>query len=116
MSLGGAVGSSAESLAVLSASNAGALLVAAAGNSSNPAPAYPAAYSQVLAVSSVGPDGVLAPYSNYATTAGIAAPGGNLSAGDTTFCVFSTMWNFTSSSPTYQTINGTSQATPHVSG
>ena len=111
MSFSGRGSFTAESLAVVAASNTGALLIASAGNDASPAPNYPAAYSQVLAVSAVGPDGTLASYSNYASASGIAAPGG-----DTTFGVVSTWWNFAGSAPEYAAISGTSMAAPHVSG
>jgi hypothetical protein len=117
LSIGGAADTTLH-LAVIAASNAGALLVVAAGNSSTSAPSYPAAYPEVLAVSAVGPNVTLASYSNYGSYIGIAAPGGDPfpSGADSSDAVFSTLWNFTSSTPTYGPEQGTSMAAPHVSG
>ena len=102
--------------AVTAASNAGALIVAAAGNEFGSAPQYPAAYPEALAVSAVGPDRELATYSNVATTAGVAAPGGDITDDDLTFGVRSTTWNFITGIPTYGIGAGTSISTSHVSG
>ena len=103
--------------AVVAATNANALVIAAAGNSSATAPSCPAAYPEVLAVSAVAADGLLASYSNYAGTAGIAAPGGDVGS-DASFLVLSATCDFTVNpcSPNYAYYGGTSQATPHVSG
>ena len=117
LSLGGPSGSTALKNAVTAASTAGALIVAAAGNSGTSAKSYPAAYSQVLSVSAVGPDGVLASYSSYGSTVDIAAPGGDVADGGATFGVMSTAWNYVAGVPIYDgTWDGTSMATPHVSG
>jgi subtilase family protein len=102
--------------AVTAASNAGALIVAAVGNEFGSAPQYPAAYPEALSVSAVGPDRQLTSYSNLGSTAGIAAPGGDIPDDDLTFGVRSTMWNFVTSTPTYGTGAGTSISTSHVSG
>ena len=115
LSLGGA-GDTTEHSAVIAAANAGVLIVAAAGNTASSAPFYPAAYPEVLAVSAVGPGGTLASYSNFGSYIGIAAPGGDFSAGDSTDAVLSTLWNFGSASPTYGALQGTSMAAPHVTG
>ena len=102
--------------AVAAASDAGALIVASAGNSGGIEPHYPADYPQVLSVSAVGPDGRLASYSSYGPTVDIAAPGGDMLFGDETFGVLSTVWNFKTGTPTYAFYEGTSMAAPHVSG
>jgi serine protease len=103
--------------AVIAATNANALVIAAAGNKSATAPSCPAAYPEALAVSAVGADGLLASYSNYAGTTGIAAPGGDVGS-DASFLVLSTTCDFTVNpcTPNYAYYGGTSQATPHVSG
>ena len=66
--------------AVRSAQASGVLIVAAAGNlgaqqDGNP-PQYPAAYPGVIAVSAVGPDRTVTPYSEHGAYVGLAAPGG----------------------------------------
>ena len=103
--------------AVIAATNANALVIAAAGNNSETAPFCPAAYPEALAVSAVAANALLASYSNYAGTAGIAAPGGDLGS-DASFLVLSATCDFTVNpcSPNYAYYGGTSQATPHVSG
>src|SRR3989454_5771738 len=118
MSFGGGSPSTVLENAINAASNAGALLVASAGNSGSSSPSYPAAYPAVLSVSAVGPDGRLAYYSSYGPTVGIAAPGGDMSLSpyDPTTGVFSTVWNFQDSTPTYAFYQGTSMAAPHVTG
>ncbi len=115
LSLGGA-GDTTEHSAVIAAANAGVLIVAAAGNNASSTPFYPAAYPEVLAVSAVGPGEALASYSNFGSYIGIAAPGGDLSVGDSTDEVLSTLWNFSTASPTYGALQGTSMAAPHVTG
>lgn len=116
VSLGGPSGSTALHDAVISATNAGALLIAAAGNSGNTSLLYPAAYPEALSVSAVGPDALLASYSSYGSTVDIAAPGGDQADGDASFGVLSSAWNYVATTPIYDSWDGTSMATPHVSG
>jgi len=110
--------------AITDAFNAGAVIVAAAGNSSanmNSSPYTPATCANVITVSAVNRAGNLAWYSNYGTTVEIAAPGGDTS-GAASNGVLSTLNTGTQSpvaSPggdTYQYYQGTSMAAPHVSG
>ncbi|MGH7480872.1 MAG: S8 family serine peptidase [Longimicrobiales bacterium] len=109
--------SSAElQAAVSAAASAGALIVAAAGNDGVSDPRYPASYAEVVSVAAVGPDLELASYSNFGPTVDIAAPGGDLSDGNNTFGVASSTWNFQTSQPNHDYLNGTSMAAPHVTG
>ena len=121
LSLGGPDDDPVLHNAIISAANAGALIVAAAGNDASSTPAYPAAYPEVLAVAAVGPDGAPAPYSNFGSYVDIRAPGGNFDLGDATDMVGSTAWEFREfagvpAGPAYAFAEGTSMATPHVSG
>jgi len=94
--------------AIRAANDAGILFVAAAGNnnSNNDTSAnYPSNYEvpNVLAVAAVDQNGARASFSNYgATTVDVAAPGVG---------IYSTTRN-----NSYASFNGTSMATPHVSG
>jgi subtilisin family serine protease len=116
MSLGGTgVGTVLED-AVIAASNAGALIIASAGNNASSEPLYPAAYPQVVSVSAVGPDRELASYASFGPTIDIAAPGGDVADGDLSFAVLSTLWDFSAEEPAYGFGEGTSAATPHVAG
>ncbi|MGH7574470.1 MAG: S8 family serine peptidase, partial [Longimicrobiales bacterium] len=101
--------------AVGAAANAGALIVAAAGNAATSTPNYPAAYPQTVSVSAVQPDGSLASYSSFGPTIDIAAPGGETSLG-CDFGVWSTTWNFVRNLRSFSCWAGTSMAAPHVTG
>ncbi len=126
MSLGGPSVSTTMDLAVAEARNAGVIVIAAAGNSASSLPSYPAASAGVVSVSSVGADKLLAPYSNYGSTIDVAAPGGNSGAdynGDGyPDGVLSTDGEVRISGSTatvdyvYSFLQGTSMATPHVTG
>jgi|GEM_PF-3430002 len=93
---------------IQAAGNAGHLFVAAAGNSSadnDILPHYPAAYDldNIISVAAINNDGRLAGFSNYgAVSVDLAAPGVQ---------VYSTML-----ASNYGYLNGTSMATPHVTG
>ena len=118
LSLGGPNPTAIGQNAVAAATAAGSLLIAAAGNHGTADPIYPAAYPEVLSVSAVGPDGVLASYSAFGATIDIAAPGGDLDDGNASYGVLSTAWNYQTNQPIYDNAawNGTSMASPHVAG
>lgn len=103
LSLGGG-GSTALRDAVDYAWNKGSFLACAAGNSntSSTSSAYPAAYANCFAVASTTSSDTRSSFSNYGTWVEVAAPGSS---------IYST-WIGSS----YNTINGTSMATPHVAG
>lgn len=123
LSLGGPTYDSAMQDAVNQAHTAGALVVAAMGNSGVSTPAYPAAYNNVMAVSATDPGDALAYYSNYGSHVDIAAPGGEMSYLHDPNGIYSTMPTYNvymvtqyGYSKNYDYLQGTSQATPYVSG
>ncbi|MBC7263325.1 MAG: S8 family serine peptidase [Chloroflexi bacterium] len=101
LSLGGSDQSQALQDAITHAHDAGALLVAAAGNDGGPV-LYPAACQHVLAVAATDQSDQRASYSNHGPQVDIAAPGGP---------IYSTWWR-----GNYFVKSGTSMAAPHVSG
>lgn len=114
-SWGGGGFSQALQDAIERANQAGILFVAAAGNSSvniDASASYPAAYpnANIIAVAALTSTGALASYSNYgATKVDIGAPGSGI-------------WSTVPASSkgkiisSYASYNGTSMATPHVTG
>ena len=110
MSLGGSSGSSTLQNAVNYAVANGVVVVAAAGNSGNPSPTYPAYYSSVIAVAATDSNDAKASWSSYGSWVDVAAPGVN---------IFSTFPNHPykiNKSLNYDYGSGTSMATPHVAG
>lgn len=101
MSLGASSGSDLLHQAIQDATAQGLKVVAAAGNESGQV-SYPAAYSEVLAVSAVDSSGQFASFSNFGAEVDYAAPGVAVSS--------------TTMDSSYATYSGTSMATPHVSG
>lgn len=103
MSLGGSSGSSTLEEAVNYASDTmGVLLVAASGNDGMGNVSYPAAYAACVAVGALDTTGDRAWFSNYGYSIDVMAPGVG---------VISTIPN-----SSYEYYDGTSMATPHVSG
>jgi len=103
MSLGASSGAQTVKDACTYADNNGVLLVASAGNSGpcSDCVGYPAAYSEVVAVSSTDSDDSLSSFSSTGPEVELAAPGGS---------IYSTIPGG------YDTFSGTSMACPHVSG
>ncbi len=122
LSLGGSSYSAAEQEIYTRARNRGIIIIAAAGNSGENAPSYPAAYDGVISVSAVGINARIAPYSNFGDTVDVAAPGGDASTdlnGDGyTDGILSTSGDDSSGAieHVYRFEQGTSMAAPHMAG
>jgi len=98
--------------AITAATNDGMLVIAAAGNDNVSTPSYPASFDEVLSVGATTNLNVRATYSNYGTHVDVVAPGGSCTGMNVTTCIASLGTN-----PTSMTwMQGTSMATPHVSG
>lgn len=75
LSLGTAGDSSFLHSVIKKGHDQGVVFLGAAGNEPTTAPTYPGAYPEVIAVTSIGPDGQLAPYANRGDFVDILAPG-----------------------------------------
>ncbi len=119
LSLGGPEQSQVLTNAVDAARNAGVIIIAAAGNSGDSVPLFPASQAGVVSVSAVDANRALAPYSTFGSTIDIAAPGGDLTAdlgGDgRPDGVLSTLVD-DQGNDLIGYYNGTSMASPHVAG
>lgn len=104
--------------AINTARSKNAVVVVAAGNSNADASQFsPANCSGVVAVTATGRDGGKAYYSNYGSIVDLAAPGGSMNTGSANGVV-STLntGKKQAEADTYAYYQGTSMATPHVSG
>ncbi len=120
LSLSGHSGSQALEEAVNQARAQGVLVVAAAGNN-NGVVEYPARYDSVLAVGAVRFDKTRARYSNYGAALDVVAPGGDNQVdqngdGFGDGIVQQTFRSGEINTFRYLFMEGTSMATPHVSG
>ena len=88
----------------------GGLMVFASGNDTQDF-GYPGQYERCMAVSAVGPTGLVAPYSNYGDWVDVSAPGGDRGLSFQFGGVYSTL-----PGEQYGGLQGTSMAAPHVSG
>lgn len=102
MSLGGGSSNQTENTAMNNFHNGGMLLVAAAGNDGNTAFSYPASYNAVVSVAAVNSSGSLASFSQRNSQVELSGPGVSVNS----------TWN----NGGYNSISGTSMASPHVAG
>jgi subtilisin family serine protease len=100
MSLGGPSDLQAFHDAIIEAYNYGVVIVAASGNEGSSSPSYPAAYPEVIAVGATDINDQVPWWSNRGVE--VSAPGVDILS--------------TYPDDTYETLSGTSMATPHVSG
>jgi subtilisin family serine protease len=125
---GGGSHSATKEEAVSDVHDAGVIMCCAAGNDYCGSVIYPAAYSPSYAmVIAVGATDynypnlpVRAPYSNCGPEINVVAPGGDTGEDSdldgNVDGVLSTTWDYGSNSPVYEFWQGTSMATPHVTG
>src|SRR5205085_760750 len=102
LSLGGPSTSSSLQSAINYAWSKNIVIVAAAGNAGNSTPEYPAACSNVVAVSATDSNDALASFSSYGSDVALSAPGVNITT--------------TTMDGGYGTVSGTSFSSPIVSG
>ena len=122
LSLGHYGYSDTEQLVYDEVREAGAIVVAAAGNEQTSETSFPAGYAGVISVAALGPSKERAPYSNFGGTVDVSAPGGDGSQdtdGDGYADEVLSADGDDSSGllrPTYGSKQGTSMAAPHVAG
>ena len=119
MSLGGPGASAVLQSACDAAKAAGCLLVVAAGNDNSATDNFPAAYSSCLSVGAVRFDKQRAPYSNFASTVDIVAPGGDVTVDQNGDGLPDGVLSTSATDDGkfgYRFLNGTSMAAPHVAG
>lgn len=105
----GIADSEAVHSAIVRAHSLGIAFVASAGNDGVDAPHFPSDYGEVLSIAAVGPDDVLAIYSNFGAKIALCAPGGaGPPPGSGTNILSTSIKGSTESS------YGTSFAAPHV--
>lgn len=103
-----------ETNAGLEGAMTGGVAIFAAGNESYHESTYPGAYNKYVCVSAMASDYTAAYYTNYGPGVNVCAPGGDAYYG-TTLCISSTSVQYANSYG-YEYMQGTSMATPHVSG
>jgi serine protease len=86
------------------AQDQGSLVICAAGNDGSSSVSYPAAYSECMAISAVDDSENLASFSQYGSAVELCAPG------------VSVLSTTTETRGSYENLDGTSMATPVVSG
>lgn len=120
MSLGSEQRSIALEQAVAQAVSRGVFVVAAAGNENTSKPSFPAAYDDVIAVSSINEAKKRSGFSNFGAHITLAAPGGtnpgDSNNGSALFDGFQDGILSTISASDYLEFAGTSMAAPHVAG
>lgn len=93
------------------------IIICAAGNDAVAQAGYPGAYRLNIAVTSTGPDGMPAYYTNYDKGCNIAAPGGDHSFGSVGGIISTvTPKLYGNDGSGYVSYQGTSMACPHVAG
>ncbi len=90
----------------------GGVAIFAAGNETYHQPCYPGAYHEYVCVTAMSSDYTATYYTNYGPGCNVCAPGGDDNYG-TLFCISSTSTNLRYG---YEYMQGTSMATPHVTG
>ncbi len=88
----------------------GGIAIFAAGNDGIDDVMYPGYYDKTFCVAALGPDNVIAYYSNFGTWVDISAPGGDQNNGESSGVLSTLPGN------SYGYLQGTSMACPHVSG
>lgn len=120
MSLGSDQRSITLERAVAQAIGQGVFVVAAAGNENTSSPSFPAAYDDVIAVSSINEAKKRSGFSNYGPHIALAAPGGtnpgDTNNGSSLFDGFQDGILSTISATSFLEFAGTSMAAPHVAG
>lgn len=111
MSLGGYNYNQTYADAIAYAASLNHTIVVAAGNDATDSPSYPAAYPGALSVSATDPQDGDADYSNYGSWVDISAPGGEGEGENKMVSTYPT-----SLGTGYAYLQGTSMATPVVSG